>query len=116
MRRKDVKVGAVYLVKISGEVVQVKIEERAFMGIGWTGTNLSTGREVRIKTAGKLRKLFADAPFPISNTLTKIAHRKKLLGNVYIINHQFVYVPLSEGHKVVIGFTTEQAKKWIEQI
>ena len=55
MLKKDVRIGGIYVVKVSGRLVRVRIElEHPFKG--WTGTNLATGRRVRIKPAAKLRR------------------------------------------------------------
>ena len=54
MRKADVKVGATYLVKVSGRVVPVLLEQPSSQG-GWIGRNTVSGRQVRIKTAAKLR-------------------------------------------------------------
>lgn len=54
MKKKDVKVGGKYIAKISGYLVPVKIISESPYG-GWVGKNPRTGREVRIKTAAKLR-------------------------------------------------------------
>jgi len=53
MKSKDVKIGGVYLVKVTGRVVPVRID--ATSGTGWIGTNLETGRRVSIKSARRLR-------------------------------------------------------------
>ena len=44
----------VYLAKVSNQVVQVRIESGNRHG-GWDGTNLTTGKKVRIKSAQRLR-------------------------------------------------------------
>jgi len=44
----------VYLAKVSNQVVQVRIESENRHG-GWDGTNLTTGKKVRIKSAQRLR-------------------------------------------------------------
>lgn len=54
MKKKDVTIGKIYAVKVSGKVVQVKIINESVYG-GWNGINTYTKRNVRIKTAGKLR-------------------------------------------------------------
>ena len=54
MKKNEVKVGKVYVVKVSGHLVTVKLTSESPYG-GWNGTNLYTGRPVRIKTAGRLR-------------------------------------------------------------
>jgi len=54
MRKEDVRIGHVYAVKVSGKIVPVRITRKSDMG-GWVGISLETGRDVRIKTAGKLR-------------------------------------------------------------
>lgn len=67
MLQKDVKVGSVYAVKVNGNIVPVRItfeSSRSGRRIGpgkyaeatcWRGVNLLTGREVYIRSAGKLR-------------------------------------------------------------
>jgi hypothetical protein len=55
MKKDEVRTGGVYLAKVSGRVVEVKIlGERAFMR-GWDAVNLETGRSVYIKSAARLR-------------------------------------------------------------
>lgn len=70
MKRDDVKIGSVYAVKVSGTVQPVRItgERPERVGTrgcrdsgchavhdGWYGKNMLTGREVRIKSATRLR-------------------------------------------------------------
>lgn len=43
MNKKDVVVGAVYVVKVSGVLTEVKIEREGNRK-GWYGKNLKTGR------------------------------------------------------------------------
>ena len=54
MKKKDVKVGGVYVAKVSGKVVDVRIDSEHQNG-GWTATNLATKKQVRIKSAQRLR-------------------------------------------------------------
>ena len=54
MKAKEVEVGKVYAVKVSGRIVPVKILGTSPYG-GWSGKNMRTGRVVHIRTAGKLR-------------------------------------------------------------
>ena len=54
MKKADVKVGATYRAKVSNNVVEVRIDAESPHG-GWTATNLATGKQVRIKTAQRLR-------------------------------------------------------------
>ncbi len=56
MRKRDVRVGAVYVVKVSEREVPVEIRREALYGKGWIGRNLTTGREVRIRSAQRLRR------------------------------------------------------------
>ena len=56
MRKTDVKLGSIYWVKVSGRLVRVRLEQVCQLR-GWYGTNLTTGREVWIRTAGRLRSL-----------------------------------------------------------
>jgi hypothetical protein len=57
MKKKDVVIGRIYFVKVSGKIVPVKLTAESPHG-GWIGVNTKTGREVRIKTAGRLRAEF----------------------------------------------------------
>jgi hypothetical protein len=54
MKRKDVEVGRTYLVKVSGRLVPVRLEAEHPNG-GWTGVNKETRRQVRVRTAARLR-------------------------------------------------------------
>ncbi|HUT54383.1 MAG TPA: hypothetical protein VM658_13420 [bacterium] len=54
MKRKDVEVGRTYLVKVSGKLVPVRLEAEHPNG-GWTGVNKETRRQVRVRTAARLR-------------------------------------------------------------
>ena len=55
MRKSEVSLGKVYIVKVSGTLQKVRLDRLSPYG-GWYGTNLRTHREIRIYTAGKLRK------------------------------------------------------------
>ena len=54
MRRRDVVLGQVYAVKVSGRLQPVRLVAESPHG-GWVGRNLLTGREVRIRSAARLR-------------------------------------------------------------
>ncbi|MFO8011900.1 MAG: winged helix-turn-helix domain-containing protein [Phycisphaerae bacterium] len=54
MKKADIKVGSVYAAKVSGKVIPVRIDAESAHG-GWTGTNQATGKQVRIKSARRLR-------------------------------------------------------------
>lgn len=54
MKRSEVEIGGVYLAKVSGRVVYVRILRPSQHG-GWVAVSTATGREVRIKTAARLR-------------------------------------------------------------
>ena len=57
MKKSDVQIGHTYLAKVSGQVVPVKIlGESPYKG--WIARNEKTGREVRIKSAQRLRGEF----------------------------------------------------------
>jgi hypothetical protein len=53
MKKSQIGIGETYLAKVSGKLVQVRIIRESVYG-GWLAINLSTGREVRIKTAARL--------------------------------------------------------------
>ena len=54
MQKHNIKVGSTYIVKVSGMLARVRITREHARG-GWYGTNLATGREIRIRTAARLR-------------------------------------------------------------
>jgi len=56
MKKADVVVGQRYWARVSGRVVAVKICSEHRLG-GWSAINTETGREVRIRTAGRLRSV-----------------------------------------------------------
>ncbi len=55
MKKVEIKVGGTYLAKVSGAVVPVRIQSEHPRS-GWVGVNTVTHREVRIKTAARLRR------------------------------------------------------------
>ena len=61
MLKKDVKIGGRYVTTISGKRTVVRINNEITVSTSrssrtqWVGTNEATGREVRIKSAAKLR-------------------------------------------------------------
>lgn len=61
MLKAEVKLGAVYIARVSGKLVEVKIIDVLYNQgpkrnlTRWLAKNLSTGREVMIKSAAKLR-------------------------------------------------------------
>lgn len=54
MTRAQVHIGRIYAVKVSGKIQPVKIIRELSIG-GWEATNTNTGREIRIRSAVKLR-------------------------------------------------------------
>ena len=56
MKAQDVTLNEVYTVKVSGKLAPVKITQK--LAQGWMGINTKTGREIRIRTAAKLRGVF----------------------------------------------------------
>jgi hypothetical protein len=54
MKKRDVVLGQVYAVQVSGRVQPVRLIAGSPNG-GWVGRNEQTGREIRVRTAGKLR-------------------------------------------------------------
>ena len=54
MQKQNVHIGTTYIVKVSGTLAKVRITREHDRG-GWYGTNLATGREIRIRTAARLR-------------------------------------------------------------
>jgi len=74
MKKNEVKIGATYTAKVSGKVVRVRIDAENRHD-GWNGTNLRTGKKVRIKSAQRLR---AAAGKPLTKSVKgKQAKEKK---------------------------------------
>lgn len=55
MKKADISIGKVYVAKISGKLADVRLDRECEYG-GWYATNLFTDREVRIRSAAKLRR------------------------------------------------------------
>jgi hypothetical protein len=54
MKKAEVEIRGVYVAKVSGQLVTVRIEHESPYG-GWDATNLATGRAIRIRSAARLR-------------------------------------------------------------
>ena len=54
MKKREVEIGGVYVAKVSGRLVTVRIDGESPYG-GWDATNLSTRRSVRVRSAARLR-------------------------------------------------------------
>ncbi|MGD0774906.1 MAG: hypothetical protein ABSC05_18995 [Candidatus Solibacter sp.] len=54
MQKHNVHLGTTYIVKVSGTLAKVRLTREHPRG-GWYGINLTTGREIRIRTAARLR-------------------------------------------------------------
>jgi hypothetical protein len=54
MKASQVTIGDEYSVKVSGKLARVRLTSTSPHG-GWNGTNVATGRDVRIRTAARLR-------------------------------------------------------------
>lgn len=55
MKKADIAQGRVYVAKVSGHLARVRIVAESPYG-GWIGRNEDTGRDVRIKSAARLRR------------------------------------------------------------
>lgn len=72
VKKKDVKIGGVYAVKVSGSIVPVCLEyEASYVSGGWIGKNLLTKRRVRIRSAARLRWEIVDPCCP--STVKEVA-------------------------------------------
>lgn len=58
MKGKDIQIGKTYEIKVSGTVVPVRITRESPYG-GWEGRNTITGRSIRIRGAGRVRRQVA---------------------------------------------------------
>jgi hypothetical protein len=55
MKKNSIEIGGLYTAKVSGKVVEVRIETAATNG-GWVGVNTANGKRIRIKSAQRLRR------------------------------------------------------------
>lgn len=81
VKKRDVVLGKVYYVKVSGKVVRVKLTRESPYG-GWDGVNLATGRAVRVRTAGRLRGEEGEMKQRFAHLLDKVAERRAREGAV----------------------------------
>jgi len=54
VKKHEVEIGGVYVAKVSGQLVTVRIDRESPYG-GWDATNLSTRRAIRVRSAARLR-------------------------------------------------------------
>lgn len=54
MKKKDVVLGGRYTALVSGRMVTVRIKRESTYG-GWEAVNEATGRDVRVRSAQRLR-------------------------------------------------------------
>jgi len=71
MKKAQVTIGNTYSAKVSGNIARVRIDGECPYG-GWNGTNLDTGRKVRIKSAQRLRRCVGSVK-PIEAVLGDLA-------------------------------------------
>ncbi len=55
MKKHEIEIGREYVAKVSGKLAVVKILRESPYG-GWEAVNRDTGRDVRIKSAARLRR------------------------------------------------------------
>jgi hypothetical protein len=54
MKKREVVIGQSYVCKVSDKLQTVSIVRESRFG-GWDGVNIATGREIRVRTAARLR-------------------------------------------------------------
>ncbi len=72
MKKSEVKVGGMYVAKVSDRLVTVRIDSTHSKG-GWNATNTTTGKRIRIKSAQRLRGAAKSAAKARGATKTKAA-------------------------------------------
>jgi hypothetical protein len=55
VKKAEVQIGKVYVAKVSNKLTKVRLDLECQYG-GWLATNLATQRQVRIRSAAKLRR------------------------------------------------------------
>jgi len=71
MLKKEIRIGAIYKAQVSNKLVSVRIMSLCPIG-GWYAVNLSTHKQIRVKSAQRLRY---EVPEP---TLVEIFDEQKL--------------------------------------
>jgi hypothetical protein len=64
MKKQAIELHKIYAAKVSGNVVPVRLDKESPHG-GWLGVNMATRKEVRIKSAQRLRGLWPKKNLPI---------------------------------------------------
>ena len=54
MKKSEIRIGGIYVAKVSGRLVQIEILSDSPYG-GWNARNFRTGNAVRVKSAARLR-------------------------------------------------------------
>ena len=72
MKKATIQLHKVYAAKVSGAVVPVRLDKENSHG-GWDGTNMKTKKQVRIKSAQRLRGLWPKKTMPIVARTVKTA-------------------------------------------
>jgi hypothetical protein len=65
MKKHEVRIGGVYVAKVSGALTRVRIHRESRYG-GWEAVNLATNRPVRIRSAARLRSEVPAPAAPLS--------------------------------------------------
>ncbi len=80
MKKNEVKVGGVYLAKVTNKVVPVKITSENPSG-GYHGLNLKTGKTIKLKSAQRLRgpATWPAKPTQTKSVATKLKSPKKII-------------------------------------
>lgn len=73
MKKSEVEIGGVYIAKVTNRLVQVRIDAVSRYG-GWDATNLSTSKNIRVRSATRLRSAVKDGA---RAQRTKNNHRDK---------------------------------------
>ena len=58
MKKNQAIIGETYTAKVSGKITTIRLLRESPYG-GWDAVNTATGREVRVKTAARLRRQLA---------------------------------------------------------
>lgn len=103
MRKGNVKLGEIYVVKVSGKLAPVKLLRESVHG-GWIGRNERTGREVRIKSAGRLRGKLDDLSRDAEAGLGTVWVAPKKGASLQELREAFGYLPrdLFERHPLTV--------------
>ena len=77
MKKNEIKIGHLYMAKVSNRMVRVRIDSVNSRG-GWNATNTLTGKRIRIRSAQRLRYAVAEPEHPVNSPADQTTEPKRM--------------------------------------